>query len=346
MRKGFETLSLFVLQIKGLDLEMNNVIIEPMEIKDNVKALLSYFDKEKHNLIQISGDDFDIKETLSGIKGKFSEEATDVFFPDDAEEVLKNIRMKNLFGNRLIIVYDVDSISGAFFKEIKEVVVNPDRLNPNVVVFVYQNNKKILKIENSLIGKFKSFYDSDIPGWIRNSVKSMGFSITEEAVDLLHFSCGTNRGEMKKYLDRVILAKEDGDREIEGKDLRSIGFYREDTIFKITNSVLDGKYSEALRYLMECSDNVPLFYFLNRDIRCLLGIRAAMDKGEDLKSLNLNRIFGMHPYIFYKKYVPAARRLSYEVLNRNYEKIMETEYRVKNGWEEFSLNFNFLSQLQ
>ena len=317
-----------------------------MEIKENVKGLLTAFKRGKYSLVQISGDDFDVKEALIGIKKDFDPEAIEVFFPDDAEEAVKNIRMKNLFGKRLIIVYNGDSVSNVFFKEIKEFVGDPDRLKPNIVVLIYQNNKKILKIKGSLTGKFKTIYDSDIPDWIKSFVKGIGFSITEEAVNLLQFSCGTNREEIKKYLERVVFAKEDKDKNIEEKDLRDIGFFRDDTIFKITNSVLDGKYREALRYLLEYSEGVPLFHFINRDIRCLLGIRAAMDEGDDLRSLNLNSKFNMHPYIFYKKYVPAARRLSYEILEGNYEKIMETEYRVKNGWDEFGLNFNFLSQLQ
>ncbi len=325
---------------------MNNVIIKTMKNIGSVKALVTYFKKEKNNLIQISGDAFDVKEALMGIKSDFNPEDIEVFFPNDAEEVVKNIRMKNLFGEKLIIVYDADSITGSFSKEIKDAVKYPDKLKPNVVVFIYQNERKILKIEGSLTGKFKPVYDSDIPGWIRSFVRNMGFSITEEAVNLIQFSCGVNREEIKKHLERVVQVKEDKDRNIREEDLRDIGFYRDDTIFKITNSVVDGKYGEALRYLIEYSDSVPVFHFINRDIRCLLGIRAAIDEGEDLKSLGLNKKFNMHPYIFYKKYVPAAKRFSFEILEENFNKIMETEYRIKNGWEEFSLNFNFVSQLQ
>ncbi len=343
---GFAALSLFVLQMKGLDLEMNNVIIVIMGNIGSVKAFLTIFKKKKHNLIQISGDDFDVKEALMGIKSDFDPENIEVFFPDDAEEVVNNISMKNLFGNKLIIVYNVDAISGAFSKEIKDAVEYPGRLKPNVVVLIYQNQRKILKIEHSLTGNFKPVYDSDIPDWIRNFVKSKGFGVTEEAVNLLVFSCGINREEIKKYVERVISVKEDKDKNIREEDLRNIGFYRDDTIFKITNLVLDGKRKEALRYLTSYSDNVPIFHFINRDIRCLLGIRAAIDEGDDLEKLGLNRKFNMHPYIFYKKYVPAAKRLSYEILEENFDKIMETEYRIKNGWEEFGLNFNFVSEFQ
>ena len=325
---------------------MNNVIIKTMKNKDSVKALVTCFKKEKTNFIQISGDTFDVKEALMGIKSDFNPEDIEVFFPNDAEEVVKNIRMKNLFGEKLIIVYDVDSITGSFAKEIKDAVKYPDKLKPNVVVFIYQNERKMLKIESSLTGRFKPVYDSDIPNWIRSFVRNIGFSITEEAVNLIQFSCGVNREEIKKHLERVVQVKEDKDRNIREEDLRDIGFYRDDVIFKITNSVVDGKYVEALRYLTSYSDSVPLFHFMNRDIRCLLGIRAAIDEGGDLKSLGLNKKFNMHPYIFYKKYVPAAKRFSFGILEENFNKIMETEYRIKNGWDEFSLNFNFVSQFQ
>ena len=325
---------------------MNNVIIKLMKTKDSVKALLTCFKKEEYNLLQISGDVFDIKEALIGIKDNFNSEGIEVFFPNDAEEVVKNLRMKDLFGSKLIIVYDVDAISGSFSKEIKDAVKDPDRLKPNVVVLIYQNHRKVLKVEGSLVGKFKPVYDSDIPDWIRSFVKRTGFSISGEAANLLQFCCGADRGEIKKHIERVISIKDDQDKNIREEDLRNIGFYRDDTIFKITNSVVDGKYREALRYLIEYSDNVPVFHFINRDMRCLLGVRAAIDEGEDLRSLGLNKKFNMHPYIFFKKYVPAAKRLSYEALEKNFEKIMETEYKIKNGWGEFSLNFNFVSQLQ
>ena len=42
-----------------------------MKNKSNVKALLTCFKKEKNSLIQISGDDFDVKEALKGIKNNF-----------------------------------------------------------------------------------------------------------------------------------------------------------------------------------------------------------------------------------------------------------------------------------
>ena len=184
--------------------------------------------------------------------------------------------MKDLFGSKLIIVYDVDAISGSFSKEIKDAVKDPDRLKPNVVVLIYQNHRKVLKVEGSLVGKFKPVYDSDIPDWIRSFVKRTGFSISGEAANLLQFCCGADRGEIKKHIERVISVKDDQDKNIREEDLRNIGFYRDDTIFKITNSVVDGEYREALRYLIEYSDNVPIFHFINRDIRCLLEVHRAI----------------------------------------------------------------------
>ncbi len=325
---------------------MNNVIIKQMKPRDNVNDLLACFKEKKHRLLQITGDDFDIKETITSIKESFDAKDIETFFPADAPQSIKSLRMKDLFGGKLLIFYDVDTLSASLFKEVKEAVVDPDRLRPNFVVFVFLDHKKILKIEDSLIGKFKPIYDSDIPGWIKNFVGKMGFGISKEALNLLWFRCGTNRDEIKKHIERVISFKKDKDKIIKEEDFKNIGFYREDTIFKISNSILDAKYNDALRYLVEYSDNIPMFHFVNRDIRCLLALRAAIDEEGDLKKMNIDKKLNMHPYILKMKYLPAARRLSYGTLENRYEKIMDTEYRIKNGWGEFSMNFNFVSQLQ
>jgi DNA polymerase III delta subunit len=340
------TIYLFVLQIKGLDLEMNNVIIKKMKTKDNVNALVACFKEKKHNLLQISGDDFDIKETISSIKRDFDPKDIEIFFPDDAAEAIKSLSMKTLFGGKLMIFYDVDALSASLFKEIKASVENSDRLSPNFAVLIFKDQKKMFKIEGSLVGKFKPIYDSDIPAWIRNFAGKMGYRVSKEAINLICFRCGINRSEIKKHIERIVSLKVDQDKSIEEEDLKNIGFYRDDTIFKISNSILDGNYNEALRYLVEYSDNVPVFHFINRDIRCLLTVRASIDEGENTNESGLSRRLNMHPYIFKKKYLPAARRLSYGILEKNFERIMDTEYRIKNGWEEFSMNFNFVSQLQ
>jgi DNA polymerase III delta subunit len=325
---------------------MNIIIIKFMEVKDNVDALLATFKKEKHNLLQICGDDFDVKGALAGIKRDLNYKEIETFFADDAEEAVNSLLMKSLFGGKLIIVYDVDSIPPTLFREIREAIENPDRLEPNYVVLIYRDQRKILKNEGSLIGKFRNIYDSEIPAWIKSYVGKIGFSISREATNLLHFRCGVNREEIKKHIERIIAIKKDRNKNIEEEDLKNIGFYRDDTIFKISNSIVDGKYRDALRYLFEYSEDIPVFHFINRDIRCLLTIRATTDEDDASGKSNLNKKLNIHPYILDKKYVPAAKKLSYEVLESNFEKIMDTEHRIKNGWEEFGMNFNFVSQLQ
>ena len=325
---------------------MNNVIIKIMEYKGGAKDIINSFKKHKHNLLQISGDDFDVKEVIDSVREDFDSKNIEVFFPDDAEEAIKNLRMKTLFGGKLIVFYDVDSLSASLFKEVKGIVSDPAKLSPNFVVLVFKNNKKIFKIKDSLIASFKKIYDSDIPVWIRRFVAAKGYKISEEAVNLLHFFCGLNREEIKKHLERIILLKEEKDKNIEEKDLINIGFYRDDTIFRISNSIMEGKYRDALRYLLEYSDNMPVFHFVNRDIRCLLALRASIDEGENLMGSDINKRLNMHPYIFSKKYLPSAKKLSYSILEEHFDKMMDTEYKIKNGWEEFSMNFNFVSQLQ
>ncbi|MEA1913383.1 MAG: hypothetical protein U9N06_06100 [candidate division WOR-3 bacterium] len=317
-----------------------------MKIKKDIKEFLLAYKSETFNLLQISGDDYDIKEVIEGVKSDFEPDRVEVFFKDDAENVLSNLSMKTLFGAKLIIVYEVDSFPETYFKKIKEVIKNPAHLKPNIVVLTYKNKKRIPEIKDGLIGDFKVMYDSDIPTWIKRFVKKKGCSITEKAVQLLHFSCGTNREALKKQLDRIISIKEGKDTVVKEEDVKDIGFYREDTAFKITNSLIDGDYRAALHYFIEQSSNVPLFYYINRDLRRLLVIRAAVDLDEDIKGLDLKKRLGLHPYFLDNKYKPAVARLPYEKLERRYEKALDAEYSIRNGWNEFSVNFNFINQPQ
>ncbi|MEO0293640.1 MAG: DNA polymerase III subunit delta [candidate division WOR-3 bacterium] len=316
-----------------------------MEIKNTVEDLISSYKKLNFNLLQICGDEFDIKEVLAYIKKNFLPENIEVFFPEDKEEIVKSLSIKNIFGPKLIIVYDIDSIGGSLIKEVKKALEKPERLKPNFVILIFKKEENIFKIENSLAGKFKSFYDSNIPTWIKNFVEERGFSITKEAINLLHFKCGSNREEIKRHIERVIFLKENQNKSITEEDLENLGFYRDDTIFKISNSILEGKYKEALRYLVEYSDEIPLFHFVNRDLRRLLTIRANIDEKRKEEEIDFQRL-NIHPYIFHKEYLPSARKLSYDFLESQFEKIMEGEYKIKNGWEEFSINFNFICEFQ
>lgn len=317
-----------------------------MNIVREKGELISLYQKKGYNLIFLSGDDFDKKESIEKIKNSFSGDEIDYYFKNDAEDIIESLSMKTLFGRKLFIVYDIDSFSSDIYKKIKEIISKPDRIKPNTLVLTFQNEKKIPGVENALCGKFKKIYDSDIPGWIKKYVRENGYKIEREALRFLHFTCGTNRGEIKKNIERIISVKEKRDNKITRKDVENVGFIREDTIFQLTNSIRDKKYKKALQYLLEYSDKIPVFYFINRDTRILLVLRAIMDKKKNLKKMNINKRLKMHPYFLNKQYRPAAGKMPFSALKEQFEKVIESEYRIKNGWDENSANFNLINQLQ
>ena len=311
-----------------------------------VEEFLKEYRKNKYNLLQVSGDNFEVNEVIREIKKEFTKDKIEIFFKDDVENALYNLSMKTLFGGKLIIIYDVDTFPKSQVNKIKNCVKNPLLLKPNIVILTYTNKRNIPNVEGNLIGTFNPVYDSDIPSWILKYIRSLGYSITEEAINFLHFSFGTNREELRKQIGQIIERSKEGDTALTIEDVKKIGFYRDDTVFKITNSIIEGKYRTALQYLMSCSDKNAIFYFVNRDLRNLLVIRATLDLKENINKLGSKGRLNLHSYFMYNLYKPAALRLSFKELEKQFENIMESEYRIKNGWDEFNVNLNFISQLE
>ncbi len=313
---------------------------------ESVEKFLGAYKRDDYHLFLINGDEYDLKEVIETIKGEFEKDKIEILFKDDAEEILPNLSMKTLFGAKLIIVYEVDTLPQTVYKKILKFLEEPNKIKPNTVILTYFRKQKMPSIKHSLAGYFKLIYDSQIPSWTSEFVKKNHHTIDEEAIRLLHFSCGTNRAKIKEQIERIISEKEKTDTFITVKDVKNIGFHREDTIFKITNSLIEGKYKIALQYLLELHNKESLFYLINRDIRYLLIIKANLELGEDIKRLESKDRLALHSYFLYKTYKPAAQRMHYKDLTKQYENIMNMEYRIKHGWDEFSANFNFICQLQ
>ncbi len=311
-----------------------------------VEDFLSEYKRNKYNLLQLFGDDFELRGVIRALKNEFERDKIEIFFKDDAENAVYNLSMKTLFGGKLIIIYEVDTFPKAELNRIKRLIGNPEKLKPNIVILTYRNKRNILKHENSLTGCFKLVYDSDVPSWLKRYIHSLGYTITEDAINFLHFSFGTNREELRKQIEQITERLDKGDTELTIEHVKDVGFYRDDAVFKITNSIIEGNYKTALEYLMECSDKKALFYFINRDIRYLLVIKATLELGEDINKLVSKRRLNLHNYFLNNVYKPAAARLPFKKLEKQFEDIMESEYKIKSGWDEFSINLNFVSQLE
>jgi len=313
---------------------------------NTVEAFLNEHKNKKYNLLQISGDEFELKEVINSVKKDFDKNNIEIFFKDESEEIIDNLNMKTLFGEKLIIIYGLDTLPKSEFKKVKEIIKKPKRIEPNIVLITYDDKKNISNLENSLIGVFKLVYDSDIPSWTRRYISNCGYKITEEALNYLYFSFGVNREELRKQIEQIILGMEESEKKIEIKHVKGVGFYRDDTIFRITNSIIKGNYKSAIQYLMECSDKQRLFYFINRDIRYLLVIKANIEYDGDISKLGAKGRLNLHNYFINNLYVPQALKLTFEDLEKNYIDIMESEYKIKRGWDEFSVNLNYISQLE
>lgn len=310
--------------------------------KQSIESFLGNYRNNDYSLFILSGDNYEIKKIIDTVKKDFTDDMIDVFFADDSEKMLEALKSRTLFGKRLLIMYNVDEINKNERKEIEEIVKYPSNIKPDSVILIYSKHPP--EIKDALTGNFKPVYDSKIPGWIKKTVENYGFFITDKALELLHFSFGTNRQMIEEQLKRIISTKKD--KKITVNDVRDLGFHRDNTVFKITDSVLSSDYRKALEYLSEISDIKPLVHLLNRDLRFLLVIKANMDLNDNIQKLASKKYLGLHRYFLNTKYKPAAKKQSFNKLKNKYILALNAEKKIKKGWNEFHANFNLINQLQ
>ena len=112
-----------------------------------VEEFLNEYRKNKYNLLQVSGDNFEVNEVIREIKKEFTKDKIEIFFKDDVENALYNLSMKTLFGGKLIIIYDVDTFPKSQVNKIKNCVKNPLLLKPNIIILTYTNKRNIPNVE-------------------------------------------------------------------------------------------------------------------------------------------------------------------------------------------------------
>ncbi len=132
----------------------------------------------------------------------------------------------------------------------------------------------------------KKLYDNQVPDWIKGYVKSVGFTITEEAAYLLANFIGNNLERIANELKKIQLNLKDV-KEIKGEHIHKfIGVSKEFNVFELTNALAFKNSSKAFGIAQYFAANpkenpvimviAVLFSFFSR----LLLVHSLSDKSE------------------------------------------------------------------
>ncbi len=163
---------------------------------------------------------------IHGEESFFIDEITNVFENEILDEASKSFNYTVMYGkdsdfrlvrdnatrfpmmstHQLVILKEAQEMKS--LKELKAYVEKP---SPTTILLICHKHKKYdmrsalgkaLKA-NAVVFEAKKLYDNEIPKWLGNHIGSLGFSIEDDALDLLTEHLGTNLSKISNELEKL-----------------------------------------------------------------------------------------------------------------------------------------------
>jgi len=169
-----------------------------------------------------------------------------------------------------------------------------------------------------------------------------GGKISTGAVNLLADYIGGDlwllTGELNKLMTYC------GGREINDKDVREISsFAREDNIFALVDSVLDGRVKEAqtmlhrmLRYGVAPQQILAM---IERQLSIILQVK---ELSNEMPQQEIKQKLGLHPKYPLDKTIKQARNFSIQRLRNAFHCLLDTDVAIKTGKYEDDLSLDLM----
>ena len=182
----------------------------------------------------------------------------------------------------------------------------------------------------------------ELVSWIKEYMIKNGGKISTGAVNLLADYIGGDlwllTGELNKLMTYC------GGREINDKDVREISsFAREDNIFALVDSVLDGRVKEAqtmlhrmLRYGVAPQQILAM---IERQLSIILQVK---ELSNEMPQQEIKQKLGLHPKYPLDKTIKQARNFSIQRLRNAFHCLLDTDVAIKTGKYEDDLSLDLM----
>lgn len=239
---------------------------------------------------------------------------------------------------RVVIVRNFDKLkNNRLFKTFAE---HP---NPSAVVLLVCSGKPNLSAhpyralkQHAEWGEFKKLYDNQMPGWVQQRVKSMGYQIEPEAVQMLAEYVGTNLRAATGEIEKLITYAGEH-RTLTGDDVvQASGQTREYNVFELQRAIGEGRYPDALRIaerlLSQASNTRGEALMI---VSVLTGYFTKLWKltawqTQRLPDKEMARRVGISPF-FIKEYIRSLRRFPPVAIEQAFSALLAADYELKGG---------------
>ena len=171
----------------------------------------------------------------------------------------------------------------------------------------------------------------ELTAWIKDcTVKNKG-RISASAVSLLADYIGGDLWLLTGELNKLITYC--GDREISDRDVREItSFAREDNIFALVDSILDGRTKEAQimlhRMLKYGTAAQQILVMIERQLSIILRLK---DMGSNVNQQEMKERLGLHPRYPLEKTLRQSKAFPLPRLRKAFHCLLDTDIAIKTG---------------
>ena len=260
-----------------------------------------------------------------------------LFYASDADVVSVRDAVETLpmmAQRRLVILKEAQELTDKEWAELETLFETP--VDSTVFVLLASRVDKRKKQIRLLLDKadcveFKKPYENQIPSWINYIAQSLGLTISNDAILLLHKLVGHHlteiEGELKKLGEFV------RERRIEVADVgQAVSRSKEENVFDFTKAIGENDRVKALELLVHLLDQgqneIGIVSLVARHVRILLTLKRGMEEG--LHGAKLAHFAQVPPY-FLESYLDQARLWTAKKLEQTLVVLSETDKALKSS---------------
>lgn len=265
-----------------------------------------------------------------------------LFYASDADVTVVRDAVETLpmmAARRLVILKEAQELTDKEWAELEPLLENA--VESTVFVMLASRVDKRKKYIRTLLDKaecieFKKPYENQIPSWINYIAQSLGLTISNEAIHLLHKLAGHHlteiEGELKK-LGEFVEGQNQSQRRIEVTDVAQVvSRSKEENVFDFTKAIGESDRVKALEHLVHLLDQgqneIGIVSLVARHVRILLTVKKGIDEG--LQGAKLAHYAQVPPY-FLETYTDQSKRWTAKKLEQTLVVLSDTDKALKSS---------------
>ncbi|OGH84913.1 MAG: DNA polymerase III subunit delta, partial [Candidatus Magasanikbacteria bacterium RIFOXYC12_FULL_33_11] len=172
----------------------------------------------------------------------------------------------------------------------------------------------------------------EFSNWIKEEISLRGSKIEMKALNFLSSNFGSDMWTLSTLIDQLVSYTNE---EITLSDVQKFVEEKvDDNIFNLVDAIVAGQKAKAFKMIRKQYENGEdaqyIFAMLLRQFRILLEMREIYEKQNNIQSIELAKMLGLHPFVVSKSFV-FVKRYTLSQIKDIYLKLLEMDTKTKTG---------------